>query len=198
MYQLKGGIERYLQAFPDGGYWRGKNFVFDKREAVSADNRAGDGGVIRKKHPTSDSCSNLGAMCCCCGTPWDRYVGKKKCFTCGVPVLMCDKCMSKKPDQTTGMELSVRCPLCIEEKITIPAAQVEYTDNGVKSKMNSAEDDGEHIQENEKKAASTVLKWGGGHAAKKKYLREMKRKVCRFGSECVRKDCYFAHPEREG
>ena len=27
VYQLQGGIERYLQAFPEGGFWRGKNFV---------------------------------------------------------------------------------------------------------------------------------------------------------------------------
>lgn len=31
-FQLQGGVEKYLQEFPDGGFWRGKNFVFDKRE----------------------------------------------------------------------------------------------------------------------------------------------------------------------
>ena len=39
----------YLKAFPDGGFWRSKNFVFDKREAVSVGNIGGDGGVIQKK-----------------------------------------------------------------------------------------------------------------------------------------------------
>jgi predicted sulfurtransferase len=34
VFQLQGGIEKYMQTFPDGGYWQGKNFVFDKREAV--------------------------------------------------------------------------------------------------------------------------------------------------------------------
>ena len=24
VYQLQGGVERYLKAFPDGGFWRGK------------------------------------------------------------------------------------------------------------------------------------------------------------------------------
>lgn len=28
---LKGGIHKYLEAFPDGGFFKGKNFVFDKR-----------------------------------------------------------------------------------------------------------------------------------------------------------------------
>ena len=32
VYQLEGGIHRYLEAFPeDGGHWIGKNYVFDKR-----------------------------------------------------------------------------------------------------------------------------------------------------------------------
>lgn len=32
VYQLEGGIHRYLDAFPDdGGYWIGKNYTFDKR-----------------------------------------------------------------------------------------------------------------------------------------------------------------------
>eukprot|EP00602_Paraphysomonas_sp_CaronLab_P003052 CAMPEP_0185033524 /NCGR_PEP_ID=MMETSP1103-20130426/22537_1 /TAXON_ID=36769 /ORGANISM="Paraphysomonas bandaiensis, Strain Caron Lab Isolate" /LENGTH=280 /DNA_ID=CAMNT_0027569817 /DNA_START=24 /DNA_END=863 /DNA_ORIENTATION=+ len=33
VFQLKGGIESYMQKFPDGGFWEGKNYVFDKREA---------------------------------------------------------------------------------------------------------------------------------------------------------------------
>jgi hypothetical protein len=28
---LYGGIQRYLEQFPDGGYFDGKNFVFDHR-----------------------------------------------------------------------------------------------------------------------------------------------------------------------
>lgn len=29
--QLFGGIQRYLEQFPDGGFFKGKNFVFDHR-----------------------------------------------------------------------------------------------------------------------------------------------------------------------
>lgn len=93
IYQLQGGIERYLQAFPDGGHWRGKNFVFDKREAISADNPSGDGGVVRK---SKDSAAAVETQCCLCEKPWDRYIGKKKCDFCGVPVLVCDSCLSRK------------------------------------------------------------------------------------------------------
>jgi len=30
VYQLSGGIQRYLEAFPDGGFFHGENFVFDE------------------------------------------------------------------------------------------------------------------------------------------------------------------------
>lgn len=194
VYQLKGGIERYLKAFPDGGFWRGKNFVFDKREAVSAKNPDGDGGVIRKqKKKSADDNGDLPAKCCVCDESWDRYVGKKKCFTCGVPVLMCDKCMSLKPDKTPGMQLKVRCPLCKVENITVPASAVEFTANGIKGKIDTSSEQ----KDDKGKAAQSVLKWGGGHASQKKRGRKMKRRLCQFGSECIRKECFFAHPERD-
>ena len=65
-----------------------KNFVFDKREAISAGDKDGDGGVIKKgKKDMKKKLSNdkLPAKCCVCEKKWDRYVGKKKCYTCGVP-----------------------------------------------------------------------------------------------------------------
>jgi hypothetical protein len=166
--------------------------VFDKREAVGVENPEGDGGVVRKqKKKNSDKDDDLPAKCCVCDDKWDRYVGKKKCFTCGVPVLMCDKCMSLKPDKTPGMELKVRCPLCKAENITVPASAVEFTANGIKGKVDKASN------QNKGKAAESVLKWGGGHASEKKMNRKMKRRLCQFGSECIRKDCFFAHPERK-
>mmetsp|Transcript_23377 Transcript_23377/g.46923 ORF Transcript_23377/g.46923 Transcript_23377/m.46923 type:complete len:783 (-) Transcript_23377:32-2380(-) len=262
VYQLQGGIERYLQAFPEGGFWRGKNFVFDKREAIGAGNVNGDGGVIRKedeenakKSKKDGKCGNnkllsWGTECAKCKKPWDRYVGKRKCYTCGVPVLVCDTCMSqsstlrrKKRNKSIDSEMDsnegnkeksdgsknkkfnpeedrVRCPLCIEEGVTVPAEDVEFTDNGIRGRCRTSsfseggieEDFGAPYQEKSKptdnnadvgkkvevaKAAKSVLKWGGGHAAKKKEMRKFSRKRCQFGDECVRKNCYFYHPERE-
>ena len=253
VYQLQGGIERYLQAFPDGGYWRGKNFVFDKREAVGAGNVNGDGGVIRKEggkksskegSAASEKLLSWGTECAKCKKPWDRYVGKRKCYTCGVPILVCDECMSQSSSQKKNKKRKsgdkaeanpthkedrsdysldkTRCPLCIEEGVTVPAEQVEYTDNGVhiKKRSNSFSEGGEESNSatelkakkqnvastttdnsssiSERKAAKSVLKWGGGHAAQKKEKRKLSRKLCQFGVECVRKDCFFYHPEREG
>lgn len=239
VYQLQGGIERYLQAFPDGGFWRGKNFVFDKREAVAPGNMNGDGGVLKKetgkkksKSKDGDKLLSWGTECAKCKRPWDRYVGKRKCFTCGVPILLCDECLSQSTthqknkkrknisnggsdtkgaravgDKTTEESSidQVRCPLCVEEGITVPAEQVEYTDNGVRgrTRANSFSEryEGFTLSATEtqmKKAAKSVLKWGGGHASKKKEKRKYSRKLCQFGSDCVRKDCFFYHPEKGG
>lgn len=235
VFQLKGGIERYLKEFPDGGFWRGKNFVFDKREAISAGNVNGDGGVIRggKKKEVEEEKKKMlewGAECAKCKKPWDRYVGKRKCYTCGVPVLVCDGCMSQSSStkkkkkgkggggaaaasDTTAVDdlKTIRCPLCVSEGVTVPAEDVEWTDNGVRGRLRSssfsegggegsdkkAPSDGGAPKQNESKAAKSVLKWGGGHAKKKKDQRSWSRRPCQFGADCVRKDCFFYHPERE-
>ena len=212
VYQLKGGIEAYLKEFPEGGYWEGKNFVFDKREAFGVGCEGGVGGVVKKKDKKKKKKSNkkssgkddedtkgekVLSSCCVCGAEWDRYVGKKKCYTCGVPVLMCDGCMTEKPDKTDGRRLEVRCGLCKEEGVEVPANDLEFTDNGVgvvTKKRGGGEGGGKG---GGAKAAQSVLKWGGGVAKDKKKMRQMKRKLCKFGAECTRKDCWFSHG-REG
>lgn len=32
IYMARGGIDRYIRTFSEGGYWVGKNFLFDKRK----------------------------------------------------------------------------------------------------------------------------------------------------------------------
>lgn len=138
------------------------------------------------------------STCCVCNHPWDRYIGKKKCYTCGVPVLMCDKCQSTKPDKDPKRKLSVRCPLCVAENVTVPASEVEFTANGIKSKNASmTRTSQDEVSKSQDKAADSVLKWGGGHASKKKFENKMKRRMCKFGSDCKRSDCFFAHPDQD-
>ncbi|XP_035281864.1 thiosulfate sulfurtransferase/rhodanese-like domain-containing protein 2 isoform X1 [Anguilla anguilla] len=71
VYQLKGGIHKYLEHYPDG-FYRGKLFVFDERYAISF-----NGDII------SD--------CRYCGAPWDQY---QLCSTrlCCQLVLSCPSC----------------------------------------------------------------------------------------------------------
>jgi hypothetical protein len=53
--------------------------------------KAGDAG----KSANAKADEVLG-RCCACEVPWDRYVGKKKCAMCGVPVLLCVACSSAR------------------------------------------------------------------------------------------------------
>merc|ERR1712070_315212 len=79
VYQLHGGIEKYLQTFQDGGYFSGKNFVFDKREAISKNNPNGVGGVVISKKRKKQQQEEIElSHCCKCKEAWDRYIGKKK------------------------------------------------------------------------------------------------------------------------
>lgn len=75
VYQLEGGIHRYLEAFPDGGRFKGANFVFDKRAQMR-----GDGSIVGR--------------CGECSAPWDTHHGGRVCTVCRALVLVCDECDS--------------------------------------------------------------------------------------------------------
>ncbi|KAM6289325.1 thiosulfate sulfurtransferase/rhodanese-like domain-containing protein 2 [Aegotheles albertisi] len=90
VYQLKGGIHKYLEEFPDG-FYRGKLFVFDDRYAI---------------------CSNEDIISACryCGSLWDQY---KLCSSqhCRQLVLTCPSCRSKG--------LTACCPVCQEKELKV-------------------------------------------------------------------------------
>ncbi|XP_054666792.1 thiosulfate sulfurtransferase/rhodanese-like domain-containing protein 2 isoform X2 [Grus americana] len=90
VYQLKGGIHKYLEEFPDG-FYRGKLFVFDDRYAI---------------------CSNEDIISACryCGTLWDQY---KLCSSqhCRQLVLTCPSCCNKG--------LTACCPVCQEKELKV-------------------------------------------------------------------------------
>jgi len=58
-------------------------------------------------HAQGEVAAECFGRCSVCAEPWDRYIGKKKCSTCQVPLLVCPQCLSGKkeaatPKQTKG------------------------------------------------------------------------------------------------
>ncbi|CAD6267459.1 unnamed protein product [Miscanthus lutarioriparius] len=74
VFQLYGGIQRYLEQFPDGGYFEGKNFVFDHRISV---------GSLKE---------NILGACLICGSSFDDYSSRCRCSHCRMLVLVCPTC----------------------------------------------------------------------------------------------------------
>lgn len=72
--QLSGGIQRYLEAFPDGGFFKGKNFVFDHRISV----------------PSLDT--TVVGSCLLCAAAFDDYSARLRCSLCRMLVLVCNDC----------------------------------------------------------------------------------------------------------
>ncbi|KAJ3252160.1 hypothetical protein HK103_001813 [Boothiomyces macroporosus] len=94
IYQMQGGIHRYLEHFnEDGGHWIGKNYTFDKRFAHGAKR------------------SEITSNCLSCDKPWDKYRGNKRCPGCRVPLLICDDCQAQNKEKETV------CHLCKEQDI---------------------------------------------------------------------------------
>ena len=67
-------MERYLEEFPEGGHFKGKNFVFDQRVAISSTN------------PT------IVGRCLGCQEPYDELSGSRICTVCRDLVLVCPRC----------------------------------------------------------------------------------------------------------
>eukprot|EP00163_Fabomonas_tropica_P004100 TRINITY_DN1362_c0_g1_i2.p1 TRINITY_DN1362_c0_g1~~TRINITY_DN1362_c0_g1_i2.p1 ORF type:complete len:371 (+),score=83.69 TRINITY_DN1362_c0_g1_i2:61-1173(+) len=74
VHQLHGGIHRYLEAYPDGGFWEGKNFVFDKRVTMQ-----------NKDYKVKGKCQY-------CTKPWDNFRPDGVCTVCHNLLLVCDTC----------------------------------------------------------------------------------------------------------
>lgn len=101
VYHMRGGIERYVKTFPDGGFWKGKNYLFDRRMEQIPGTK--DEQKVEKE---------VDSKCCLCRQKWTAYRGKFKCSQslCGVPVIVCSACDAralKHPEKLT-------CELCKE------------------------------------------------------------------------------------
>lgn len=96
---MRGGIERYVKTFPKGGFWNGKNYLFDRRMEQ----------VPGTKDQTQVE-QEVNAKCSVCRRKWTAYRGKFKCSQslCGVPVIVCPDC------DTFGLKnpTKLNCELC--------------------------------------------------------------------------------------
>lgn len=61
IYQVDGGIHRYIEKFPDG-FFRGKNYVFDQRITVKANDDV-LGSCLHCKKPSDEYYNCLNALC---------------------------------------------------------------------------------------------------------------------------------------
>uniref|UniRef100_A0A6V3P6T4 Rhodanase C-terminal domain-containing protein n=1 Tax=Lotharella globosa TaxID=91324 RepID=A0A6V3P6T4_9EUKA len=117
---FEGGIHKYLEAYPNGGQYEGKLFVFDKRRLVQP-----------------PQCDVVG-KCEVCGVQYDHYTDKTRCCTCRALALICPDCVQKltprgetnADDQTVEKKKSPKpgnlnyvCKLCAPAEETLPAEQ---------------------------------------------------------------------------
>ena len=101
VYELRGGIERYVKTFPDGGHWKGKNYLFDRRMEQ-----------IPGQIDDADADASINSKCCLCRKKWSVYRGQFKCSRslCGVPVIVCNVCK----DIAATQPHILTCELCKE------------------------------------------------------------------------------------
>eukprot|EP00516_Mucochytrium_quahogii_P002028 CAMPEP_0203747020 /NCGR_PEP_ID=MMETSP0098-20131031/2277_1 /ASSEMBLY_ACC=CAM_ASM_000208 /TAXON_ID=96639 /ORGANISM=" , Strain NY0313808BC1" /LENGTH=368 /DNA_ID=CAMNT_0050635303 /DNA_START=254 /DNA_END=1360 /DNA_ORIENTATION=+ len=80
LYQLKGGIHRYLENFGPKGKFLGRNFVFDKR-------------VMQPLGTEEEKDVVVVGRCTYCDVKWDKVLDERRCKKCRMLVLCCDSCM---------------------------------------------------------------------------------------------------------
>jgi len=99
--QLRGGIHRYMDAFPDGdGLWRGKNFVFDNRVSMSTPPRPQQQEQQQPRIPLQAVGAGDGYVtdvdvvgrCVECHIKYDILSGNRICAVCRDLVLVCPRC----------------------------------------------------------------------------------------------------------
>ena len=85
---MKGGIHKYLDIYGDDGYFKGKNFVFDKR--VAADSTTKSTETSSSKSPDS-----IVGKCGYCNIYHDSFTADSVCTVCRELTLVCNSCRIK-------------------------------------------------------------------------------------------------------
>lgn len=83
--QLKGGIHRYLEEFGGDGYFKGMNFVFDQRVAMTPAECQDTSDAHRSSH-------DVVGRCVACEAAFDELSGSRICTVCRDPLLVCLAC----------------------------------------------------------------------------------------------------------
>jgi hypothetical protein len=95
---------RYIKTFPEGGLWKGKNYLFDRRLEQVPDCK-----------PPALLAADVESRCVLCRCLWAEYRGKHACAStaplCGVPVLVCSSCQFRAAGADKP---ALRCDLCRE------------------------------------------------------------------------------------
>ena len=84
--QLSGGICAYMEEYPDGGLFRGKNFVYDPRIAVP--------------YAQGKAAEEVVGKCSLCSIDYDDYSSQTRCMICRMLVLVCEACLECKPEES--------------------------------------------------------------------------------------------------
>ena len=99
---LKGGIHKYLESYGnrEDSLWHGKNFVFDGRQAVSAEETqwgkdGADGEAALAATAVSIPSQEIVGRCVYCESPFDQFHPKCVCAVCREPLLACAACQDR-------------------------------------------------------------------------------------------------------
>ena len=138
VYHCRGGIERYVKTFPNGGYWKGKNYLFDRRMEQTPEN-------AKTFEENDDTLQD--AKCCLCQTKWTIYRGQFKCnrSLCRVPVIVCDSCTAtaiQTPEALvcTLCQQGYKAPSEVPDLVAMKRKAEQLTRNNTHSDDNNNED----------------------------------------------------------
>lgn len=93
--QLKGGIHRYFEAYPDGGLFKGSNFIFDDRMLQRPEEPAESSATDATPEP-------LG-RCNYCAAPSEAVGSDLLCRVCRHFVIVCSDCAQLKRMQAAAV-----------------------------------------------------------------------------------------------
>lgn len=92
---LKGGIHKWLEEYGDqgdSGFWKGRNFVFDGRQAATAHETKVGSDRISELESSNATPYQIVGSCLYCNKPYDEFHPLCVCAVCREPVLACPDC----------------------------------------------------------------------------------------------------------